>query len=471
MGTRSKRRAYHFAPTYEEHLKRVTRLNAQTIAAWGADTSSSFATTTTQHPPQLSSHMPFFHYTYPSHPARPLTNPIHPIFARQHFPGWDYTLISPVLRLASRLLTSQPLLPFWHAIFYGDEALLPALSHELGGEIGVYARKWTVLSWRSEQKTWEALDGLAEIVRFFPRFPRCSRSAKGVGEAGENCFDDCLGLCCTGWMDEGKLWKMRGNDFHGQGSFIHMHPRIVQDLWACRAQVPGLWRLEEGDVREAEEDDEWRYYVEEELAVPSVQATIFQWATTLVHELAHAAQAIVLCPGSPYEYFFEDNSVAETGHDWELWAFGGTPNLEEDKMRLDDGQMRPVRYMSLIRWPQLRLKNPSIRFAPCRAKDIPDSTRDGYTFSWRISQKFVERLFTDHFWDQDMLIEGRQALWPKQEVGMTFGSTDWNLDREAVAQEFDDCLVDCLGQITRCPRDIEPDGFGRLLRMPLLDDL
>jgi len=50
-----------------------------------------------------------------------LSNDVHPVFAEANFRGMDYNMLLPVLRLATRLIDTDCLLPFWSTMLLGNE--------------------------------------------------------------------------------------------------------------------------------------------------------------------------------------------------------------------------------------------------------------------------------------------------------------------------------------------------------------
>ena len=445
--------AYSFAPTFLDHQKRQARL----VAKWQRAGDSLIWSTPYYHSSMQDS--PFFPHDFDHVPRDTLSNSIHPIFSPQNFPGQAYPLLIPVLRLATRLLIAPPLLPFWHALFFGDVVPVP----DLGTSLGCYYRTQSVLSRRAVIATHAALTDLAEIVRFYPRFPRKIRR----GNVGLTAY------CDDHWATGDRMWSMPDHyGLPGPGSIIHVSPKMEMDLRDCATALK-VGAGEKGKGVTTQQDAElaeWTEWEEERLDPASAQSLVFTWANTLVHEVAHAAHRVALPPGAPHEYFFEDGLVAEAGHDWEAWAFGGCPQLI-DTCISTDGDTRSASFVTLEPWPRELNKGNGVSEPPRRAETLPGVTRDGYGFFWRVDQEFVAKLFTDEFWDNEVVTRGREALWPKKELGMRFRSEqDWIMEKgDELPEGFNDCVLDWNGLVTRLPRSIDPDGFGRLLKMPLLD--
>ena len=475
MKQQSKSHMYSFAPTLADHQKRQSRKEG----TWGP---SSYSPSYTQHP---TTGNPFYANDFHRLHHCELRNPIHPMFCPVNFPGQDYDLLKPVLRLATRLLTSQPLLPFWHALFFGNSFDLPELSEQYDAEIGYYSRTQHVLSRKATIMTYEALEDLAEIVRFYPRFPRA-----GHVEIETEC--ELCAYCKPRQATRNRLWYMPARyELPGVGSVIHINPKMLEDLRDCRAGLAVHGCKYDVDVDKTKRDsgngimlsleEEWAFMLSpEEVYEPaSAQAMLFQWAVILVHEVAHAAHRAALSPSAPYEYFFEDGVVAEAGHDWEAWAFGGRVVVNRLSTTLD-GRLTSAKFVLLLPWPWRLGMREWVQEAPCRVERPENFAEAGDEIAWRVGQEFIAKLFTDDFWDNEILERGREALWPEKELGGWYtelergfyrGANGRVEERNVLPEGYEDCIVDSKGLIRRLPRSIDPEGFGRLLKMPLLDDL
>ena len=259
-----------------------------------------------------------------------------------------------------------------------------------------------------------------------------------------------------------ELWYKFGADY-----VLCLHSWVKEDMQNC-ARERGHWNLppEEGDN---ETETGWE---ESLMDLASVQAITAQWAIVLVHEVAHAAHASMLDRDAEHEYYFEDGLVAEAGFDWETWVFGGSPCLEQTNgfKCLD---MKPFMVLTLAPWPVEWIENKVVPKPPCRAQELPSFQRDGYSLRWRIDQAFVEKLFTDEFWEKDILEIGREALRPEKQFGLRKKiDGGWVRERrEDLREELEDCVLNETGLVTRLPRDIDPEGFGRLLKMPFLNSM
>lgn len=96
-----------------------------------------------------------------------LDSDIHPIFARRNFPGAHHDTLLPSLRLASKLLTTECLLPWWHAIFFGRREEIPNTRKYNRGKMYCYFRKPGKLSPRDIAMTRLRLQTMSDYVRFF----------------------------------------------------------------------------------------------------------------------------------------------------------------------------------------------------------------------------------------------------------------------------------------------------------------
>ena len=205
-----------------------------------------------------------------------LVNDIHPIFASYKFPGADYHKLLPSLRLASRLIDTDCLLDFWHALFFGKERQVP---NSDGSSHPAYFRTKTLLSARDRAMTRAQLRSMAHLVRFH-------RDSKLGPSSGCTCRHGGLLASCSPY-EAGDFWGT-----HSQVSYS-------QELYQC--------------VLDAHEQ-----------SLDTQLTTFADFAILLVHELAHAAYYATI-PTHYSEVAFEYNTMSETGYDWTAFVFSGIP--------------------------------------------------------------------------------------------------------------------------------------------------
>lgn len=293
-----------------------------------------------------------------------LDNAIHPIFSAKNFVSMrnfedtDYEVLRPSLRLASLLLEEPSLLPFWHAMFFGEEKEIvdPELEEKYGAKMFSYRRKDGELTAEDIIDTHEILLELSKIVRFV----RVERQA--LEPAGAMC--------------NAAQCRMPGK-LTGCGARILYEDNYYQ----------GLHCLET-----SEESHDFLFKAR------------FDFAATMLHELVHAAQRAILGRRS-YEHFFEDDVVAEAGFAWENFVFGGTlsraslPTLEE--FAICEVPHRHNGY---------EVDTDVLELPPERGVV---STLEVH---WPVRDEFVRRLFTKRFWAHTVKKQGAAAFrFPKDD--------------------------------------------------------
>ena len=307
-----------------------------------------------------------------------LTNSIHPIFRRDNFAVdllVDYEILTPALQLASRLITPPTPLSFWHTIISGATRPEKFYIYPLrqGEEYHYeFCNHSPTLTDEQILKTEAKLIGLADRVQF---------------ELNE---ED---------VSETKTWVMTTERLHTDDS------RAIIKI-PSRAML----EVQNAAMRFALTGDDVTYTV-----------SAFQFAKTIVHELAHAAYVTSY---SENEYcYFPGSAVCEEGFSWENEIFSGLIDIEK---RPDSEDESPeVFYPYITPWPNpYRVTKPLIDDDDCigirlrhssallpKAK-TDNSSKDHYFFHY-IDFSFLEKLFTEDFWTNDMITQGPSALHPK----------------------------------------------------------
>ncbi|KAJ9669579.1 hypothetical protein H2201_000446 [Coniosporium apollinis] len=313
-----------------------------------------------------------------------LDNAIHPIFSvtnfvsRQNFEDTDYEVLRPSLRLASLLLEEPSLLPFWYAMFYGEEKEIedPGLKKTYGAKMFSYRRKDGELTAEDIYDTHEMLLALAKIVRFIRVDDHELEPAGAM----------CTATCC----------------------------RMPERLTGCGARILYGERYYQAlhSLETSEEPHD------------SLIKARFDFATLMLHELAHAAQTAILGRGG-YEHFFEDDVVAEAGLAWENFVFGGTsssfPSSED---------------FAICEFPHHHssydIDGDLIDRPPERG---PVSRLE---IHWPVRDEFVRRLFTKRFWQHTVKKQGTAAFrFPKDDGFLLLNGRSVCPPRS----EFPDCFA------------------------------
>lgn len=371
-----------------------------------------------------------------------LDNEIHPVFAKHNFPGVDYRVLEPVLRLASLLLSSEHLMHYWHALFLGPRRLLVHLSKKHGEPVTEFWAKRGPLSQMDVARTRLHLLRLASVIRFYrgigsdsPRYARGSPKHLGHGSTG-----------CSIDPSRGNLVYM---GYVGVGSDIEYCDNIYEKLENAKMQSPCR-----------------------------ILQLRFLLAVTLVHETAHAATRLL---GDYAEGFFEQNVLSEAGFQWEACTFGGLVDsgyYESERFRpVDRLAWDPSDHLVLTAppWPSRIACHSDYLESPAR---VDHDSLPPIELRWLVPVSFVQKLFTNHLWSVEVENKGSRALHcPKTlafrysiEAGqMIVPRTD---DDPYWSQES--CIPDgyMMGQdgiITRIAGWTDWDGFGRLLVIRVYD--
>ena len=204
-----------------------------------------------------------------------LDNPIIPLYQRSNFPGWNYRVIEPSLRLASRLLDMPCLLGFPHAIFYGEVKDLPHPTIEDSTYLALF-RRTSTLSAFDVANVRLRLHCLAEVTRF-------------------NLVPE---------LDSGAMTSSEDSGYADSHLSLHLG---VFEGW--RISVVVDYHIYE------------RLYNARDCRVFG-QLSFFL-SVLLCHEIMHAAyQAGDWKSGMPFEH----NVATETVYEWESHIFGGLPS-------------------------------------------------------------------------------------------------------------------------------------------------
>ncbi|KAI9672334.1 MAG: hypothetical protein M1817_003356 [Caeruleum heppii] len=297
-----------------------------------------------------------------------LSCPIHPVLARRHWfriSDVDWALMLPALRLVSHVLDEPCLLPFWWAVFFGNRQFLSETSvkySRICSQIDVpsFERGADPLTETQIQETKCALLGFEGNV-YFEMY---------------NFGEEILGACqCS---------LAATHHLGGSGAAITIyHPLIVALRPERAASTEQMLRAQ------------------------------FMLATTLLHELAHAAHKAVTPltlqhAGHDLEPFVDDMRQAELGHALEQLLFGGNINRIV-------GQDWDCQWgITVQRWPGLQDRDglDSLAMIPSRRDPSP------YTSVYPVTMRFLQHLFTRAFWERDIKLYGAQALKIPKEYGI-----------------------------------------------------
>jgi len=274
-----------------------------------------------------------------------LTNDIHPIFSRDNFPGADYDVLSPALRLASRILMSERSLTHYYTVLFVDPTAVPypAGSGCEGHVYGAFYPPSDPLSFRQTQLVQQELVNIAQSVKF-RRMDFGEETTQGMMEAGESTQRNC-------YVRPG---------FHGLPSTVFYSEELY-------GRLPHAYHATTGT---GFPDELLEHY--------------FHLVMILLHELAHGVRCSVM--GHAGEtVFIGDNALSEAGFDYENAVFGGHMIYREGSgTDLEDWPSR-VWLMHYLR------TGARIHFNGQPMADVG--------LGWSIIRSWVLNLFSDEFWN------------------------------------------------------------------------
>lgn len=326
-----------------------------------------------------------------------LTNPVHPVFGQERFQNnVDYSLFEMPLRLASRFLaldnvvrhivvmtdgvrTVRPLLPKQkvpHAIRSAGPKKHPDdQSPDLPEDDDNYDH------WRAN----EILQHAAEHIRYFvnDNVVAWERGAKTVKREGP--FTPA---------------QAARHNAPGTGSNVYIGNFLYRDLSVHAAKI------ENGEVL----DDQNKTFR---------LASQFNFARTIVHELAHALE-LLYTGWRPVECFYESRNFSERGCEIETAIFGGIVDVgwslklmtarQEEYCPL--GKQRTVPHPSWVfyAWPNQAYvdiyRQKALMMGVLPGARFPEQANMAH----RVPRHFVESLFLTRYWDTVRRAGGRSLI-------------------------------------------------------------
>ena len=282
-----------------------------------------------------------------------LKNAIHPIFQKENWQESAHGIwpqLQPALRLASKFIGEDEMLAFWYHLVWGRRKMQD-VSDKFGYQLERFSAEGPPLNAIQKQ----------QISRWLRDFGEKRLRGALVFKAG---------------MTLGKTTRTRAG-------------AIIVDL---------TWELFEilsnhGSGRKL-------------LSETQLLRINFLIATILLHELGHAVHQSLRC--SKYEPYYGNHAVAEVGHAWSCWAFGGAiarismPTNEASDFVGGFWVATPPSpwQMSLVTeaWPATRPPPPLLG-------DLPKVAT-----CWILATAYVQKVQTEKFWSNEIKAHGVEAL-------------------------------------------------------------
>ena len=282
-----------------------------------------------------------------------LKNPIHPIFQKRNWQNSAQDLwpqLQPALRLASRFIGEDEMLDFWFHLVWGRKEMQD-VSKEFGYSLERFSAEGPPLDTKKKQQI--------------------SLWLREYGERQQSTF-----LSFKAGVKLGSTTRTAAKNI------------IVELQWEflelLRDHASGQKVLSETQLLTAN----------------------FLIAVTLMHELGHAVHLSV--SRSIYEPYYGDHVLAEVGHAWACWTFGGA--ITRMWMPTTTGTQcdcgfwvatPPSPWQEAPRskaWPASRPPPPVLGNL---AKKVT---------CWVLATEYIQRVQTEKFWEKDVKAHGVRAL-------------------------------------------------------------
>ena len=279
-----------------------------------------------------------------------LKNPIHPIFQKRNWQNSAQDLwpqLQPALRLASRFIGEDEMLGFWYHLVWGRKEMQD-VSKQFGYSLERFSAEGPPLDTKQKQQI--------------------SLWLREYGERQQSTF--------LGFKAGVKL---------GSATRTPAKNIIVELQW---------------EFLELLRDHASGQKVLSETQLLTVNFLI---AVTLIHELGHAVHLSV--SRSKYEPYYSDHALAEVGHAWACWIFGGAIT----RMWMPTTTETDCVYGFWVTTPpspwQEAPRSTGSRPPPPVLGDLAKRVT-----CWVLATEYIQRVQTEKFWEKDVKAHGVRAL-------------------------------------------------------------
>ena len=282
-----------------------------------------------------------------------LKNPVHAIFQKQNWQESTQDVwpqLQPALRLASKLIGEDEMLAFWYHLVWGRQKMQD-MSDKFGYDLERFSAEGPPLNALQKQEISRWLQDFGEhklraALGFKAGIPLGLTTRTGAGVIVVN----------LSW----ELYEILGNHSNGK--------KLLSETQLLRVN--------------------------------------FLVAIILLHELGHAVHLSL--NSSKFEPYYGNHVVAEIGHAWSCWAFGGTI------LRIS---MPPDRKSEFVEgfwvatppspWQKDAVNEawPATRPPPPILGDLPKTAT-----CWILATEYVQKVQTEKFWDDEIKAHGVRAL-------------------------------------------------------------
>ena len=282
-----------------------------------------------------------------------LKNPIHSIFQKRN---WQksaqdvWPQLQPALRLASKFISEDEMLAFWYHLVWGRQKMQD-VSEKFGYRLERFSAEGPPLNASQKQQ-----------IRHWLR------------DFGENKLSGALAF--KSGVTLGQTTRTKAG-----GIVVNLSWELFEILSKHRS---GMKLLSETQLLRVN----------------------FLIAIVLLHELGHAVHLSLRC--SRYEPYYGNHVVAEVGHAWSCWAFGGA--IARINM-LTDGTSDFVDGFWVATPPSPWQKGAATESWPASRPPAPIlGDLPKVATCWILATEYVQRVQTEKFWDVEIKAHGVGAL-------------------------------------------------------------
>ncbi|MCJ1317158.1 hypothetical protein MMC15_002481 [Xylographa vitiligo] len=320
-----------------------------------------------------------------------LRYPINPIFRRQRWvdiTDRQWTLVEPVLRLASAFFETEASFVLLYSIINAPQVRIPRVDPTEFDKYEIH-RLDPLKHYRHAR-----LEFSQNIALFGDNLWWRITDMKQRGSGHE--ATDCYGRTQRYDVRVFQYSNSERKDIVGNGALISMHERFWHML-----ETLETYKSTPNAVSMAK-------------LVTMTLGTHIHMAVTFCHELAHMVNIASHEEGHRTECFWEDDAVAEYGRVWEQEVFGGAVR-QQTPFTLDEPSY-------VVKWPDIY----TVEWAT-HDKDLTRELSKGSSTYYVVPVRWMVEVTSQRFWDQYFLTRSRTLLWIPKRFGLRLVFSDKDL--------------------------------------------
>ncbi|KAK3674171.1 hypothetical protein LTR78_006018 [Recurvomyces mirabilis] len=341
-----------------------------------------------------------------------LRNQIHPIFHLNKFAdNMDCDVLETPLRLATRLLLSDKLVPFINTITGG---VIVALDGPLAGQLIDSIEK--VCAYRENE--FGGVDIGSNACAFYPKAADCNPGITDTQrQAAHHAIDRLEPL--IDYLAAGKQLSVSA-------------ARVLTSSGPLTKTMTSHWpdgqimKIAIGACYDQLSSKHYAYFETEDLYRTSAMAEALlmeriMFAIVLLHEIGHAFGNAAGGGRGRAEPFYKGSFISELGKELEGELFGGSVTnsnyVHQQEMCVHQTESSSRRRcFTVMDWPGAYYINTYTKQG--QLNYYPRPWR--FDTMWRIPMAWMEKLFTTEFWDNEVASHGVAALELPSTMGWTF---------------------------------------------------